>query len=143
MCSTRWHSSLLIIWSIWLIIFVFPENLLLCIMGVSPTHQQAGKSRQISIESVSHTACNSTCNVYFVLRSIPENPLNFFNHSLQASVLCIILYWKVCITICLVSMNGILKIIFQMFLSLLLKLTYIFSHAGEVLMGCTSHATCW
>ncbi len=47
--------------------------------------------------------------------------LLFFNHSLQASVLCIILIWKICIALHLVHKKGILKIVFQKLSSLFLK----------------------
>ncbi len=43
----------------------------------------------------------------------------FLNNSLKARVLCITLYLKVCIFVCLMDMNGI----FQKLSSLFLKLT--------------------
>ncbi len=45
----------------------------------------------------------------------------FFNYSLQASVLCIILHWKICIAVCLAHMNGILMIVFKKLSFLFLK----------------------
>ncbi len=57
-----------------------------------------------------------------------------FSHSLHASILWVILYWNVCIVVCLEQMKDILKIVFQKLSSLFLNLTYIFSH-DEIAFG--------
>ncbi len=57
-----------------------------------------------------------------------------FSHSLHTSFLWVILYWNVCIFVCLEQMKGILKIVFQNQSSSFLKLMYIFFY-DEIAFG--------